>query len=573
MKLDTCYVIAEMANAHEGNADAAKQIIAAAAAAGVDAIKFQIFTPDELATPTFQHYALYERLQMPKSAWFELAACAHELGLDVCADVFGMDSARLGEEVGIDCYKIHAADTSNHALLGFVAATGKPVLLSAGGSTWIELAEALHVLQQAGATQIAFMFGVQNYPTALSDSNLRRIETLRHRFNVPVGFAGHPAGDSPEAMQLPLWAMAAGADLLEIHLTLDRSRQGLDYYSSLESQELVEIVQQIRMAQAALGQRSLQLSPAETVYRSSHKKWLVAIRDLNAGDLLTAENVVLKRTPELPAGLPLGLEQAIGRRVIRPIAAHTPIQRKDLAMKVAATLACRAESVRLYGKPMQLVGDRPIIHHLIRQLRMVSALDEIVLAISEGPSQGVFVDFAQREGLPYVVGPEKDVLKRLIMAAEAVGADIALRTTTENPYIYWENIDELIRLHVENNADLTVTERLPLGAFVEIISVDALRKSHRHGEDRHRSELCTLFIAENPDLFTIQRVAAPLEIERPDIRLTVDTPQDLIVVRAIWDALQNDNELIRMADIVEFLDAHPEIRQINTGENTLYLWK
>jgi spore coat polysaccharide biosynthesis protein SpsF len=222
---------------------------------------------------------------------------------------------------------------------------------------------------------------------------------------------------------------------------------------------------------------------------------------------------------------------------------------------------------------MQLVGDRPILHHLIRQLRRVQALDEIVLAISEGPSQSIFIDFAKKEGLPYVIGPEKDVLGRLIMAADAVGADIALRTTTENPYIYWENIDELIRLHVENNADLTVTEKLPLGAFLEIISVDALRKSHRHGEDRHRSELCSLFIAENPDLFTIQRLDVPPEFQRPDIRLTVDTPQDLIVVREIWSALHQKDELIRLADIIKFLDAHPEISQFNAGENTLYLWK
>lgn len=195
------------------------------------------------------------------------------------------------------------------------------------------------------------------------------------------------------------------------------------------------------------------------------------------------------------------------------------------------------------------------------------------MAISEGPSRHIFIDLAEREGLPYVVGPEKDVLGRLIMAADHVETDIVVRTTTENPYIYWENVDDLIRIHIEHNVDLTVTEKLPLGTLVEVISLGALKKSHKHGEDRHRSELCTLFISEHPDIFTIQRIPAPERLQHPDLRLTVDTPEDLIVVRKVWEALQQDGYPLRLERIVDYLNMHPEIAAINTGKNTLYLWK
>jgi spore coat polysaccharide biosynthesis protein SpsF len=241
-------------------------------------------------------------------------------------------------------------------------------------------------------------------------------------------------------------------------------------------------------------------------------------------------------------------------------------------MKVAATLACRAESSRLYGKPLQNVGGRPILSNLIDQLRRVKSIDEIVLAISEGPSRYVFIDYAENNGLPYIIGDQKDVLGRLIKAADHVGADIAVRDTTENPYLYWENLDELIRLHIDNAADLTVTERMPLGVGAEIISVSALKRAHRDGEDRHRSELCSLYIAENPQKFKIQRIPPPKHIERPDYRLTVDNPEDLIVVRRLWDELHQTGP-VTVERIVAYLDDHPELAAFNRTEGTLYIWK
>ena len=567
------FIIAEMANAHEGNVTAAKAIVEAAANAKADAVKFQVFSPDELATPTYEDYELYGKLQMPKQAWQELVGHARALGLKVFSDVFGLPSAELMHSLGVDGFKIHAADVSNYALLRYVGASGKTVLLSVGGSVWTETADALLALKEAGALSVALMYGFQGYPNLLVDSYLRRIELLAEKFKLPIGFASHLGADDPEATMLPVWAVTAGASIIEEHLTLDRSRKGLDYFSSLEPGEFAEMVRRIRQVEPALGRRSLVLSPKEVEYRLSHKKWPVVTRDVKAGEAMTDRNVALKRAPDPPSGRALNLDMVIGHRAARDIPAYTPIQTKDLKMKVAATLACRAESTRLYGKPMQLVGGRPIMELLIEQLRQVKSIDEIVLAISEGPSRLIFIDYAEKHRLPYVVGPEKDVLKRLIMAGEKVGADIAVRTTTENPYTYWQNLDELIRLHVENNADLTVTEGLPLGTLIEVISMDALRRSHKHGEDRHRSELCSLFIAENPDIFTIQKVEGPKKLQRPEFRLTVDTPYDLILVRTLWDALHKEGRLITLEEIVDYLDAHPDLAKINLGEKTLKLWK
>jgi len=563
-----------MANAHEGDPEKAKAIVRAAAEAGASAVKFQVFEAAELAVPSFPYFGLYEKLGMPDSAWDDLIDLSHSLGLTVYCDVFGLASAERMYRLGADGFMIHAADISNTKLLAWAAASGRPILLSGGGSTWMEISDAVEYLQAKGAQSVSLMHGFQSFPTPLPSAYLHRIILLRKNTGVPVGFASHLAGDDPMAVTLPAWAVAAGADLIEVHLTLDRSQKGLDYFSSLEPAQFADMVRLVRACEQALGPRSMTLSQEEIRYRQLHRKYLVSTMDIQEGDALTSENTGLRRVKDPPEGKALSRERAIGHQSTRALPAHTTIQAKDVKMKVAATLACRAESSRLYGKPMQLVGDRPIIQHLIDRLRQVKSIDAIVLAITEGPSAALFIDYAQRQGLPYVLGPEKDVLQRLILAADHVKADIVVRVTPDNPFIYWENLDEMIAEHIERNSDLTVTEKLPLGSIVEIISLDALKRSHARGEDRHRSELCTLFISENPDLFTIRRLSPPAKFQRPEIRLTVDTPYDLILVRNLWQALQREGLLISIEEIIDFLDVHPNLAAFNkTGEQTLNLWK
>lgn len=570
---DSVVIIAELANAHEGQVEAATALVDAAATSGADAVKFQIFTADELAVSDHRNYGLYRSLEMPEEDWRQLADFAHDSGLNALADVFGVASAELAKQVSVDGYKMHTSDLGNTRLLDQVARIGLPVLLSAGGSSWIEIAEAVETIRNSSNAQIVLMHGFQGYPTSIEDSYLRRIESLKRKFGLPVGFAAHADGGRQDAVDLPVWAVAAGAELVEVHLTLDRSKKGLDYYSSLEPPGFAEMTRKIREMETARGSRALRLSEAEHRYRRDHKKVVVTTREIAAGERVGDVSVALKRADGAPDESFVKLERVIGGTAERRIPVNSVMRGGDMRMKVAATLACRAESSRLYGKPLQRVGDRTILEHLIDRLRKVPTIDEVVLAIANTPSSEVFVALARQKDLKFVVGDEADVLGRLILAAESVDADIVIRQTTENPYIYWENLEELTREHIEEDADLTVTEGLPHGAWAEIISVEALKRSHRFGEDRHRSEFCTLFIAENPDEFVIKRVPAPDCLHRPDQRLTVDTPEDLIVVRTLWDALQKDGELITIAEIVAYLDNHPEVAAINSDQETLRLWK
>lgn len=231
--------------------------------------------------------------------------------------------------------------------------------------------------------------------------------------------------------------------------------------------------------------------------------------------------------------------------------------------RFVATLACRNRSTRLYAKPLQLLGHQTILEHLVERLRRIKRLDQIILAISVGEENRVFVEYAKRLGLDYVFGDEKDMQGRLILAGDKAKANVLLRVTTECPFPYVENIEDLLEQHLDKEADLTVCEGLPEGAYSEIISLAALKRAHAEGEDRHRSEYSTLYLFEHPEKFHLLRVQAPPSLHRPDIRLTVDYPEDLIVCRAIVEALGQGDCYFGLEEIIAYMDAHPAVKAMN----------
>jgi len=235
-------------------------------------------------------------------------------------------------------------------------------------------------------------------------------------------------------------------------------------------------------------------------------------------------------------------------------------------MKVVCTLACRVQSTRLYGKPLQLLDIErkiSIIEYMLDHLAATPEIDETVLAISVGEENSPFIRLAERRKLAYVVGDEKDVLARLIVAGEKGKANVVFRVTSECPFIYMAGLPEALARHRASGADLTVIIGMPEGSFFELINLSALQKSHASGEARHRSELCTLYINEHPELFHINKLSAPAGLNRPDIRITVDYPEDLIVVRELYKALKKEGEFITIGEIVDYLDKHPKLNETN----------
>jgi len=230
---------------------------------------------------------------------------------------------------------------------------------------------------------------------------------------------------------------------------------------------------------------------------------------------------------------------------------------------IDAILACRVQGTRLYGKPLQplVQGGITIIESLFEYLKEIKSIRKIVLAISEGYENNGFIHLAEKYNFPYVIGDEHDVLQRIIDATHQEETENVFRITTEGPFVIYEYADSIIYEFLQGNYDWASYKDSPEGTGFELISIDALEKSHKQGTKRNRSELVTSYIAENQNEFKILFKELPLHMQRPEVRLTVDYAEDLVFCQKIYKELKKKNKLISVEEIINFWDNNPDIRK------------
>ncbi len=247
--------------------------------------------------------------------------------------------------------------------------------------------------------------------------------------------------------------------------------------------------------------------------------------------------------------------------------------------KLVAALACRNQGSRLYGKPLQNLDVEKgisILDNIIDCLQGAASINEILLGISKGSDNHVYIDYAENKNIRYIVGDETNVLSRLIECGEyANGTDI-FRVTSESPFPSYKLIQSAWELHLKEENDATFLDNVVDGCGFELIKLAALETSARDGEDKHRSELCTLYIRENRDIFKVGELPPPTELVRKDLRLTVDYPEDLILCRAIYSNHQEEAPQIDPIKIVKFIDKNIPLKELvarycESGYSKMYL--
>lgn len=234
-----------------------------------------------------------------------------------------------------------------------------------------------------------------------------------------------------------------------------------------------------------------------------------------------------------------------------------------MTRRLVAALACRNNGTRLYGKPMQmLTNEVTILDQIIHAIKCFPVIDEIVLGISEGAANTPFVDAAHAHQVAYIYGDPEDVLMRLIQCGRMGRATDVFRVTTECPWFSYELLEPIWKQHVANGNDITVCDRLPEGLHFEIYTLEALERSHKMGKAADRSEHCSNYARKHPKEFKIKVVLPPKELQRMDMRVTVDYPEDLILSREIAKACRNSMPLVSVAEIIRFLDSRPDLKQL-----------
>jgi N-acetylneuraminate synthase len=318
-----CFVIAEAGVNHNGDMEIAEKLIAAAAEAGADAVKFQTFVANRLVTrdaakaeyqkkttgASESQYAMLSRLELSSDDHRRIMDCCKRHGILFLSTPFDEESADLLEALGVPAFKIPSGEITNLPYLEHIARKGLPVILSTGMSTIGEVATAIEAIEKAGDPGVVLLHCVSNYPTDPKTVNLRAMATMSSAFTRPVGFSDHTMG-----LEIAFAAVALGACLVEKHLTLDRTMPGPDHQASLEPGEMAALVRGIRHIEVALGDGRKQPSASEANTAAVARKSLVAACDIAAGATLTAQMLAIMRPG---TGLPPALRPAIVGRTLR----------------------------------------------------------------------------------------------------------------------------------------------------------------------------------------------------------------------------------------------------------------
>lgn len=300
------FVIAEIGANHNGDPSLARELVHAASETGVDAVKFQLYTSEELladrdrqitwgpqnASKTEPIGEMFDRIALPRDAFADLFAYARKLGLTPFATPFSIEGIKFLADLGAPCFKVASSDVTYLDFLDELARTGKPILLSVGKSTLGELDSAVRkVLDAQPAPSLAVLHCVASYPAPWHELNLRFIPTLATLYpQCVIGFSDHSLGTTAA-----IAAVTLGARIIEKHFTLDQGMDGPDHWFSSDPSEMKHLVKEIRNVEAAMGSSGKGVTSSEQAERVTSTRSLVLRWPVKAGTILSESHLKVVR--------------------------------------------------------------------------------------------------------------------------------------------------------------------------------------------------------------------------------------------------------------------------------------
>lgn len=296
-------IIAEAGVNHNADPVLAREMIVAAREAGADYVKFQTAVPElvissvapkaeyqkELTGDGESQLDMCRKLHFPIEFYRELKDYCRKVGIGFLSTPFDLVSLKFLIELGTDYIKVPSGEITNLPFLREVRASGIPVILSTGMSTFDEVKRTVDFLK-GGVADISVLQCNTQYPTPYRDVNLLAMPVMGRELGVAFGYSDHTPG-----IEVPIAAVALGATIIEKHFTMSRALPGPDHKASLEPSELKAMVSAIRNIEEALGCKEKIVSDSEKANIEVARKSLVAARDIRKGEIFTAENLSVKR--------------------------------------------------------------------------------------------------------------------------------------------------------------------------------------------------------------------------------------------------------------------------------------
>lgn len=326
------YVVAEISANHNGSLERALLTIEAAKRCGADAVKLQTYTADSITidcnAPEFmvrgglwdgyKLYDLYKWAETPYDWHQAMFDHAQRIGLTLFSTPFDETGVDLLESLNSPAYKIASFELVDLPLIKRVSNTGKPIIMSTGMASELEIEEAVVTAREAGCNELVLLHCISSYPAPIEQANLRKMPVLAKRFNTLAGLSDHTMGSTASIV-----AASMGACLIEKHFTLSRADKGPDSEFSMEPDELRELCIDAKNAWLSLGSEKFISQPCEDGNKKLRRS-LYVVKDMVAGEMLTTDNL---RRIRPGAGMPPKYyDEVLGKKVRGALKAGTALQ-------------------------------------------------------------------------------------------------------------------------------------------------------------------------------------------------------------------------------------------------------
>lgn len=235
-------------------------------------------------------------------------------------------------------------------------------------------------------------------------------------------------------------------------------------------------------------------------------------------------------------------------------------------MKIVATIEARMTSSRLPGKVLLPALEKPMLYHLVKRLKSVTSIDEIVLAITINAADDVLIDFAKQQHILFYRGSEEDVMSRVIGAADAAAADLIVEITGDCPIIDPDLVEQTIQMYLHHKAEYVSNAHIPSypnGMDTQVFSVESLKRSAAMTNDLLDHEHVSLYMRNHPEIFSHVHLIAPPSLHWPSLGLTLDEWADYVLLKKIIENLCPINPLFSCLDTIQLLKQNPDWLGIN----------
>ena len=551
-------IIAEVANAHQGNYKEALKLGLAADKANADAIKYQIYFAEEFLSKKHPRFDHFKKQSFSEKQWiYIIKNLKKKIDKKIYADILGVRAFKLSKKLKFDGVKIHSSDLSNLKLLKLLKNYKKKIFISCGGSTFFEICNSLKKLN---SKKITLLHGFQSYPTLIKDINFNRLKLIKDFFKskYSYGYQDHTSGSSNYSVYLPLLSIGAGVSFLEKHITFNRSKKGVDYFSSVEPNKFKDFVKVIRNIESSFGKKNYELSKQEIFYRKTVKKnWISQKRVNKTKKIKISDLAFLRSTFENINSI--NIEDYFDKKLIKNLNKNEILTKNHFQNKIFFVVVARSKSTRLSNKAMLSIGDNCVLEHLFKRLKL-AGIKNIIFCTTKNSEDNQLIKIAKKNKIKFYRGPEKNVLERMMIPLRKIKPDVVVRITGDDILFDYAYFKKALNFFLNNNFDYVDHKKLLSGAETEIIDfkvLDFISKNYKNLDD---TEYLTNYIIDNKDFFNIG--SAPVNKRHiVNTSMTIDTKDDYIYVKNFLDNYYKKNKNFynyNMNDMIEYIKKNPK---------------